>query len=170
IIAIHGLDGHPQKSWTAPNGTLWLSDLLPEKLPQAHILTYSYDAYTRGGEQLTDESVYALAQKLLVDIATERHDSNAQRRPIIFVAHSLGGIVLKYALIHADRHEYSPYKAVERSTYGILFLGTPHQGSATVDLATSILQILSIRFDTNNTILNDLGLHSKALQQQQDQY
>jgi hypothetical protein len=73
-------------------------------------------------------------------------------------------------LIHADRHEYSPYKAVERSTYGILFLGTPHQGSATIDLATAILRILSIGFDTNDTILNDLGLHSKALQQQQDQY
>jgi hypothetical protein len=73
-------------------------------------------------------------------------------------------------LIHADRHEYSPYKAVERSTYGILFHGTPHQGSATVDLATSILRIISIGFDTNDTLLNDLGLHSKALQQQQDQY
>jgi protein SERAC1 len=76
IIAIHGLDGHPQKSWTAPNGTLWLRDLLPEKLPQARILTYVYDAYTRGREQLADESVYALAQKLLADLATERHDSN----------------------------------------------------------------------------------------------
>jgi protein SERAC1 len=76
IIAIHGLDGHPQKSWTAPNGTLWLRDLLPEKLPQARILTYGYDAYTRGREQLADESVYALAQKLLADLATERHDSN----------------------------------------------------------------------------------------------
>jgi protein SERAC1 len=76
IIAIHGLDGHPQKSWTAPNGTLWLRDLLPEKLPQARILTYGYDAYTRGREQLADESVYALAQKLLTDIATERHESN----------------------------------------------------------------------------------------------
>jgi protein SERAC1 len=76
IIAIHGLDGHPQKSWTAPNGTLWLRDLLPEKLPQARILTYGYDAYTRGREQLADESVYALAQKLLADLATERHDSD----------------------------------------------------------------------------------------------
>jgi hypothetical protein len=73
-------------------------------------------------------------------------------------------------LIHANINEYIPYKSVERSTYGILFLGTPHQGSAAVDLATLILRILSIGFDTNDTILNDLGLHSKALQQQQDQY
>ena len=73
-------------------------------------------------------------------------------------------------MIHANGNEYAPYKAVERSTYGILFLGTPHQGSAAVDLAALILQILSIGFDTTDTILNDLGLHSKALQQQQDQY
>ena len=73
-------------------------------------------------------------------------------------------------MVHADKSEYVPYKAVERSTYGILFLGTPHQGSAIVDQATLILKILSIGFNINDTILNDLGLHSKMLQQQQDQY
>ncbi|KAF8240995.1 hypothetical protein L208DRAFT_1087908, partial [Tricholoma matsutake] len=46
IVAIHGLDGHPMKSWTAANDMLWLHDLLPEKIPHACILTYGYDAYT----------------------------------------------------------------------------------------------------------------------------
>ncbi|KAF8221333.1 hypothetical protein L208DRAFT_1415159, partial [Tricholoma matsutake] len=156
IVAIHGLYGHPMKSWTAANDMLWLCDLLPEKIPRR--------------DQLADESVYAIAQKLLADLATDWDGSNTQQWSIIFVVHSLGGIVLKNALIHADRNEYAPYKAVECSTYGILFLGTPHQGSAAVDLAALILQILSIGFDTSDSILCDLALHGKALQQQQDQY
>jgi hypothetical protein len=91
IVAIHGLDGHPTKSWTAANDTLWLRDHLPENIPRARILTYGYDAYTRGREQLADESVYALAQKLLADLATERHDSNVShdrqhRRIIILIS------------------------------------------------------------------------------------
>ena len=83
IVAIHGLDGHPIKSWTAANGTLWLRDLLPEKIPRARILTYGYDAYARGRDQLADESVYAIAQKLLVDLATERHDSHVSTKSTI---------------------------------------------------------------------------------------
>ncbi|KAF8221360.1 hypothetical protein L208DRAFT_1328490 [Tricholoma matsutake] len=108
--------------------------------------------------------------KSTIDIHIDLSLSQTQQQPIIFVAHSLGGIVLKNALIHADRNEYAPYKAVEHSTYGIIFLGTPHQGSAAVDMAALILQILSIGFDTSNSILSDLALHGKALQQQQDQY
>jgi len=95
IVAIHGLDGHIEQSWTADNGILWLRDLLPEQVPQARILTYGYDAYTRGRDQLADESVHDLAKDLVSSLATERRISDTERRPIIFVAHSLGGIVLK---------------------------------------------------------------------------
>ena len=27
IVAVHGLDGHLEKSWTADNGILWLSTI-----------------------------------------------------------------------------------------------------------------------------------------------
>jgi hypothetical protein len=62
------------------------------------------------------------------------------------------------------------HKAVELSTYGILFLGTPHQGADGIDLAKLLLGIQSIYSKTNDAVLKDLQSHSPALQQQLSQY
>src|SRR5882757_5272991 len=67
--------------------------------------------------------------------------------------------------MHNEHH-----KAVELSTYGLLFLGTPHLGAEGVDLAMRVLGIQSIFTNTNEIVLKDLQLHCEALQQQLDQY
>jgi hypothetical protein len=71
IVAIHGLDGHCKDLWMTKQGTLWLRDLLPDKLPHARVLTYGYDAYTQGRKQLANESIYDLAKGLLSSLALE---------------------------------------------------------------------------------------------------
>lgn len=43
VIAIHGLNGHYERTWTE-NGTLWLRDLLPEDLPGARVYSFGYDS------------------------------------------------------------------------------------------------------------------------------
>lgn len=78
IIAIHGLDGHLEQSWTADNGVLWLRDLLPELIPYARIVTYGYDGYTRGRDQMGDESIHDVAKRLLTCIAAERADTQVR--------------------------------------------------------------------------------------------
>ncbi|KAF8220337.1 hypothetical protein L208DRAFT_1334395, partial [Tricholoma matsutake] len=95
IVAIHGLDGHPMKSWTAANDVLWLRDLLPEKIPHAHILTYGCDAYICWPTWLLTGMVVMSVIKSTFDIHIDLSLSQTQQRPIIFVVHSLGGIVLK---------------------------------------------------------------------------
>lgn len=54
------------------------------------------------------------------------------QRPMVFVCHSLGGLVVKCMLIHCHNitsdkvtHLRSPFIP----TYGVIFLGTPHNGS-----------------------------------------
>ncbi|KAL4949046.1 hypothetical protein BDW69DRAFT_175260 [Aspergillus filifer] len=49
-------------------------------------------------------------------------------RPIIFICHSLGGLVVKSALRHANERR-TLYGNIANSTKAILFFGTPHQGS-----------------------------------------
>lgn len=43
------------------------------------------------------------------------------------MCHSLGGIVVKRALVTAKLN--SKYEAIRLATYGIVFFATPHQGS-----------------------------------------
>ncbi|PVH74731.1 hypothetical protein DL98DRAFT_658590 [Cadophora sp. DSE1049] len=49
-------------------------------------------------------------------------------RPMIFICHSLGGIVLKKALIIANE-KADRYSSISRDTFGVMFMGTPHRGS-----------------------------------------
>ncbi|KAG8841211.1 hypothetical protein FRB91_005240, partial [Serendipita sp. 411] len=58
IIAIHGLDGHREQSWTAEDGTMWLKDLLPGDIPNARILSYGYDADTRSFAQTSTQTIF----------------------------------------------------------------------------------------------------------------
>ena len=50
-------------------------------------------------------------------------------RPIIFICHSLGGLVVKRALIHCRSVPIEHLRSVYLSTHAILFLATPHNGS-----------------------------------------
>lgn len=68
------------------------------------------------------------ARSLLERIRAKRRAFNDRERPIIFICHSLGGIVLKKALIIA--HEKAErYSSISRDTFGVMFMGTPHRGS-----------------------------------------
>ena len=65
---------------------------------------------------------------LVLDLCLERQITEKSKRPISFVAHSLGGIIVKSALIYSDatrRGALEEHRAIKLSTYGILFMGTP---------------------------------------------
>lgn len=84
---------------------------------------------------------------------------------MIFVAHSLGGIVVKKALIIANERS-SLYGLILERVHGIAFMGTPHRGS---DLAywttylANILRVAQFGTATNSRLLADLQKNSRTL-------
>jgi len=74
IIAIHGLDGDREKSWTSGN-VLWLRDLLPSEIPNARILTYGYNANTRG-TQLSHQTLTEISETLVSKLVLFRKTSS----------------------------------------------------------------------------------------------
>jgi hypothetical protein len=62
------------------------------------------------------------------------------------------------------------YGSVKVSTYGILYLGTPHLGVGGTSVTTTALNIASIFVDTNSKYYKNLERHSDWLQQQCTDY
>lgn len=62
------------------------------------------------------------------------------------------------------------HKAIKLSTYGINFVGTPHQGGSGVGLGKVVLDIVSAVKHTNKNTVGHLAKHSEFLQHQQSQY
>jgi hypothetical protein len=100
IVAVHGLNGHREKSWTDDkSGILWLRDLLPLQLPNVRVLTFGYDADTLRLSNVSQLSLSDHARSFVAELLRVRRDPETERRPIIFLTHSLGGILVKNALV-----------------------------------------------------------------------
>ena len=125
------------------------------KLPHARVLLFGYNSSVAFETSIA--GVREQAASLLNRLALKRE--NADSRPIIFVAHSLGGIIVKRALIEArlDR----TYQSIHDSTYGLAFFGTPHRGSGFAkfgDVAVSIVR--GVLHNPKNTFMDALKRNS----------
>jgi hypothetical protein len=56
LVAVHGIKGHPYKTWTHPNGEKWLEDYLPKDMPNTRIMTFGYNSrvFTSSKGYVTD--------------------------------------------------------------------------------------------------------------------
>ena len=64
-----------------------------------------------------------------------------RQRPLIFIAHSFGGIILARCIVKAKQCEEEDdptIAALHKSTYGIFFFATPHRGLVTEDIRSMI--------------------------------
>ncbi|KAH6974942.1 hypothetical protein BKA56DRAFT_589804 [Ilyonectria sp. MPI-CAGE-AT-0026] len=164
IIAVHGLNGEAKKTWTdRQSGKLWLEDFLPSAMPKTRIMTFGYDcglAFSKSRSGIEN-----FAQDLLDRLRVVRQGSEAARRPIVFIAHSLGGIVVKKALVLA--HEAQDfYRDILHSTKGIVFMGTPHRGSDVVPwtlLLTNLINAASLGQAFRKSLLKTLDRDSAVL-------
>jgi len=63
IVAVHGLNGHPKKTWTA-NNVNWLRDFLPPDIPNARILSWGYDANTHSTSTISAQYLFDACKDL----------------------------------------------------------------------------------------------------------
>ncbi|KAM0799509.1 hypothetical protein BDR22DRAFT_963873 [Usnea florida] len=176
IVAVHGLNGHRETTWTDEGGVLWLRDLLPLSIPNIRVWTWGYDSRTHTKshhDHLTIKKLYDHGRELVQELDGERRTDGSYQRPIIFVAHSLGGIVVKNALLHSDRvrqGHLEDERSIKLSTYGIIFMGTPHQGGQGVKIGEILLNMAKVRGNTNDNLLKHLEEHSELLQTQNSEF
>ncbi|KAL2004105.1 hypothetical protein VTN02DRAFT_325 [Thermoascus thermophilus] len=80
-----------QEKHTAHKAVYWPRDLVPLTVPNARVLTFGYDTRIRHcfGPPVSGNTVYDIAWDFLVALEAERRQDAS--RPVLFIAHSLGG-------------------------------------------------------------------------------
>ncbi|KAI1127149.1 Alpha/Beta hydrolase protein [Nemania abortiva] len=163
IVAVHGLNGHYMDTWTDKSrhgsGTMWLRDLLPEELHGCRVMTYQYDASVTS---MSVGRVRDAAGNLLRLLNDSREDPIYANVPIVFVGHSLGGIVIKQAVVFSQ--DKTKLKYVANDIKGMVFFGTPHRGSDAANWASLAKRIGRVVVPgSKRGLLEMLKTHSEGL-------
>ncbi|KAK0642946.1 hypothetical protein B0T16DRAFT_174379 [Cercophora newfieldiana] len=118
---------------------MWLRDYLPSHphLQPSRVMTYGYSS--RLGDDRNASGVAEWASSLLAAVSCVRVTEQERSRPIIFVCHSLGGLVAREAMIELGR-EPSLYPGLSLRHCGLLFLSTPHSGVTLADWTRYLVQ------------------------------
>jgi len=146
----------------------WPHDLLSKDdvLSHARILLYGYDShptrfYKDGTTRMT---ITQHAEDLMHKVAGVR--GHCRGRPLIFIAHSLGGILVKGALNESRQMSQPQYADLFSSCQAIVFMGTPHVGADIAAWGTwtsNIVGALPGGFATYSKVLEDLKPESQTL-------
>ncbi|KAI9888243.1 MAG: hypothetical protein M1814_000933 [Vezdaea aestivalis] len=140
-IVIPGWGGHAFGSFKERGGSfMWLRDEITGLFPRLRVWLYGYNSKLTGETSI--ESVGDWCHTfcdLLVDLRVKT-GADQQKRPLIFIVHSLGGWIFKEAMVSLSRHRDPKAKDVVNYTYGALFFGVPGQGMNTDALATMVGQ------------------------------
>ena len=97
IVFVHGLTGNRESTWTdKESGVFWPAHLLKNDIPKTRIMTFGYDAdVVHFWAMASQNSIGNHALKLVNSLAQIRERTETEDRPIIFVTHSLGGLVFE---------------------------------------------------------------------------
>ncbi|MCJ1431234.1 hypothetical protein MMC27_000585 [Xylographa pallens] len=203
IIFVHGLQGHPQRTWSyteqkdrggsfRPYSLLpsflqgsvsetrdsdrednkdvfWPIDLLSTECPNARIMTWGYDSHVSHffGGPANQTNLSGHAKDLLYGLDRKRDVGHK----IIFVAHSLGGIIVKEVLRRSASDEEERLRDIASSTHAIIFLGTPHRGSGYASLGNIVQNIVAIvGFDTNDKHIEALKFDGSELERSREEF
>ncbi|XP_022768813.1 uncharacterized protein LOC111312634 isoform X4 [Durio zibethinus] len=146
IVFVHGLRGGPYKTWRIAEdksstksslvekideeagklGTFWPGEWLSADFPQARLFSLKYKTNLTqwSGASLPLQEVSSVLLKKLVA-------AGIGNRPVVFVTHSMGGLVVKQ-MLHKAKAENM--ENLVNNTIGVVFYSCPHFGSKLADM------------------------------------
>lgn len=159
VVFVHGLDGDARRSWSREDPGSWWPAWLAEDVPGVAVWSVGYDAWSSGwrGRALSmpDRAVNLMA-------LLQNHGIGD--RPLCFVTHSMGGLLVKEILLHAadGRTDFASFATEVR---GVVFLATPHTGSG----VTKAVDALGALY-RGTAAVRDLQRNDAHLRQLNDRY
>lgn len=172
IVFVHGLGGHFRNTWCKNHdpGLFWPELWLPQEphVQQARIFSFGYNANYGAGAR-SSSNINDFAKELLYEMEfgkdNKGEDLGIGKVPIIFIAHSMGGLVVKKAYLLGQIDE--EYQAIIASISAIIFLATPHRGT---NLAEVLSKVLTASLQSPKTFIAELNRSSSALEELNEQF
>ncbi|RYC59435.1 hypothetical protein CHU98_g6770 [Xylaria longipes] len=128
--------------------------LLSKDIPGARILSFGYDAdVTKIVGAVGQGNLRDHASALVAEYAALQVSNSKRPKRLILVAHSLGGLVAKKALIVSAESAHDEHKALDQHVVGLLFIGTPHRGSDLAGYATTMARVLKLTGKRVNDVI-----------------
>ncbi|GKV04677.1 hypothetical protein SLEP1_g16802 [Rubroshorea leprosula] len=146
VVFVHGLRGGPYKTWRISEdksstksglvekidqeagklGTFWPGEWLSADFSQARLFSLKYKTNLTqwSGASLPLQEVSTMLLKKLVA-------AGIGNRPVVFVTHSMGGLVVKQMLYKAKAENIDN---LVNNTIGVVFYSCPHFGSKLADM------------------------------------
>ncbi|KAF8533001.1 hypothetical protein BDD12DRAFT_785076, partial [Trichophaea hybrida] len=164
IVAVTGLAGHAFGSWRDRGSrSMWLQDFLPQDFKNVRIMSYGYNSSL---DSDSNNGLLDFRRRLVQQLKNARNSDEAKNRHIIFVGHSLGGILILQALIQSKSR--SDHKQILDSTRAIFFFGTPHNGLRTAELEAMVEDLSGGVETARLRLLMQLRENSELLETQRD--
>ena len=141
---------------------MWLRDRLPHDVPKLRSLIYGYDTKLFKSHSFQDLDDIA---KSFIASLKELRRSQSPAKPLVLLAHSLGGIVVKRALVLLAQEGRNEENDILNSVKGLVFFGVPHKG-----MEISHLLAMVAKQPNENLISRTLSADSRLLPELDEQF
>ncbi|KAF3068216.1 Ankyrin-2 [Trichoderma lentiforme] len=135
LVFVHGYGGNPETTWhDESTGKIWIKDeefITHIKRP-IRIFSFSYNGDVEANLSSSSPAFHASDLLCCLEQALER----SAGRPLIFIAHGFGGIIVKKAI---QLCFMTPsYPRTKNALAGVVFFGTPHADTDSEALLQSV--------------------------------
>uniref|UniRef100_H2YVV1 Protein SERAC1 n=1 Tax=Ciona savignyi TaxID=51511 RepID=H2YVV1_CIOSA len=150
IVFIHGLMGGAFYSWRQQDGAsgsenatdCWPEEWLPRDLPGCRVMCVEYDTnlsdwMNRCPHEPERHTISYRSRHIMDKVLA----AGIGDRPIVWVAHSMGGLIIKHMLMDAKANP-SKYGKILKKTKGVVFYSTPHFGSQLANYSRKVRRLL----------------------------
>jgi pimeloyl-ACP methyl ester carboxylesterase len=156
VVFVHGLGGDAAHTWQSGNDadSFW-PRWLGQDFPEIGIWTLGYAA---------SASAWQAQSMPLADrgnaVLEQLYAEGLGKRPLVFITHSMGGIVVKQLLRHADSFGVKRWEEIAQATRSVIFIATPHSGAN----SASFVNFFHLLLRTNENI-SELQAHHPRLRE-----
>ncbi|KAI0513340.1 hypothetical protein F5B22DRAFT_647891 [Xylaria bambusicola] len=143
---------------------IWIRQGIRREVSKARVMLYRH-------RELAEGMTIETAADDLIEQLVKMRTGLEKARPIFFICHSIGGLVVKLALVKARKRD--ELRPLVFDCHGITFFATPHRGSSYLsmpNLRESIQHLLFLEKPLPRSITDELRLGYKPLLKLHDKF